>query len=215
MRSTAKEERGPDLAPSTERSITRANPLRVPSRGRPAPRARSSEVAHHVLTHAHHDALKTDVARFRSAPPQLPRLRLPPLRPSTSALLGCFPGSFFMVLRLLSVPSCFGHRPASGPPPFPPGLTCPVFVCRSRKGVQREAVGPLPRKPRRRAKSRPEAGRRPVDLQASTLRDQYPRKGAHALPRRLGSSLRGAPPNGWLAAESRIVGASPARWALQ
>ena len=49
----------------------------------------ASEVAHHDPTHADHNALETQVARFpirssRSAPPQLPRLRSP--LPRSSAL---------------------------------------------------------------------------------------------------------------------------------
>ena len=114
----------------------------------------TSEVAHHDPTCAHHDALESHVAHFRSAPPQRPRLRLPS-PPPTSALLiaSLVPSSW----SSCCYPSLARRRPASGLPPFTPGLPCPVFV----------------RKTRRKAESAPEAGRRPVDLQASTPRNQH------------------------------------------
>ena len=116
----------------------------------------------------------------RSAPPELPDPLLPSFpafaslpRPSTSAvLIASLVPSSWSSCSSPSLPAC--RRPASGLPPFTPGLPCPVFVCRSRKGgPARKRWTPLPRKPRRRAKPGPEAGRRPVDLQASTPRDQH------------------------------------------
>ena len=156
-------ERVHDLRSDASRSDTQVN---------------ASEVAHHDPTHADHNALETHVARFpirssRSAPPQLPRLRLssPPLYLRSSDR---FPGSFFMVLMLLSVPSCL-------PPPRLRPSTLHAWAALPGVCLQVEEGGssakrwtPLPRKPRRRAKPGPEAGRRPVDLQASTPRDQHP-----------------------------------------
>jgi hypothetical protein len=107
---------------------------------------------------------------IRSSPASRRRLSSPLLYLRSSDR---FPGSFFV--SSCSAPSLLAcRRPASGLPPFTPGLPCPVFVCRSRKGgPARQRWTPLPRKPRREAEPGPEAGRRPVDLQRSTTRDQH------------------------------------------
>ena len=83
-----------------------------------------------------------------------------------------FPGSFFMVLMLLSVPSCL-------PPPRLRPSTLHAWAALPGVCLQVEEGGssakrwtPLPRKPRRRAKSGPEAGRRPVDLLERTARGE-------------------------------------------
>jgi hypothetical protein len=113
-----------------------------------------------------------------------PRCALPdPLHPSfpayaslpspcTSALPDRFPG-LLHVAPALARPLTL----AAAPPPAlrSSRLGCParcLFAGRGR-GVQREAVDPPSSKPRRGAKSGSEAGRRPVDLQASTPRDQH------------------------------------------
>jgi hypothetical protein len=88
--------------------------------------------------------LETRVARFPIPPPD-------PLLPSFPVSLSSpllylrssdrFPGSFFM--SSCSAPSLLAcRRPASGLPPFTPGLSCPVFVCRSRKGGPARSGGP-------------------------------------------------------------------------
>jgi hypothetical protein len=149
--------------------------------------------------------LETRVARFPIPPPD-------PLLPSFPVSLSSpllylrsshrFPGSFFM--SSCSSPSLLAcRRPASGLPPFTPGLPCPVFVLQVEEGgSSAKRWTPLPRKPRRRAKGGPEVGRRPVDLQGSTTRDQHPRgrlthpEGASACPgcgvARVGSRALGA-----------------------
>ena len=70
----------------------------------------ASEVAHHDPTNADHNALETQVARF---PDPLLLIRSSPASPPSPLFTAlylrtpdCFPGSFFMVLMLLSVPSC-------------------------------------------------------------------------------------------------------------
>ena len=120
----------------------------------------ASEVAHHDLTRApHHD--------FRDAPH-----RAPPI-PSYSRLLtralaipsGCPSRSLLPDphARTRSHHAC--RRPASGLPPSRLGWPARCLFGRSRKGgPARQRWTPLPRKPRRRAKSGPEAGRRPVDV---------------------------------------------------
>ena len=131
----------------------------------------ASEVAHHDLTHApHHD--------FRDA-----RHRAPPI-PSYSRLLAralAFAPLVALPRSLLPDPhartrshhAC--RRPASGLPPSRLGWPARCLFGRSRKGgPARQRWTPLPRKPRREAKSEPEAGRRPVDLLGSTPRDQRP-----------------------------------------
>ena len=81
----------------------------------------------------------------RSAPPD-PLLPSFPafaslLRPSTSALLiASLVPSSWSSCSCPSLPAC--RRPASGLPPFTPGLPCPVFVCRSRKGGPARSGGP-------------------------------------------------------------------------
>ena len=105
----------------------------------------ASEVAHHDPTHADHNALETHVARFpirssRSRSSPASRLRLPS-PPSTSAvLIASLVPSSWSSCSSPSLPAC--RRPASGLPPFTPGLPCPVFVCRSRKGGPARSGGP-------------------------------------------------------------------------
>ena len=154
----------------------------------------ASEVAHHDPTHMDHDALERRHCASRSDPAQLPRLRLtsPPLYLRTSDR---FPGSFFMVLMLLPVP----FRLAAAPPPAfhlhawadLPGVCLQV----EEGGSSAKRWTPLPRKPRRKAKKGPEAGRRPVDLQGSTTRDQHQEVGprtrrVHMRARSVGSVVR-------------------------
>ena len=153
-----------------------------------------------TLRHADHNALETHVARFpirsspiRSSPASPPSPPFPALYLRSSDR---FPGSFFMVLMLLSVPSCL-------PPPRLRPSTLHAWAALPGVCLQVEEGGssakrwtPLPRKPRRRAKSGPEAGRRPVDLQASTPRDQHEEvtplnPGAGACPAWLLQSIGG------------------------
>ena len=62
-------------------------------------------------------------------------------RPSTSAvLIASLVPSSWSSCSCPSLPAC--RRPASGLPPFTPGLPCPVFVCRSRKGGPARSGGP-------------------------------------------------------------------------
>ena len=86
-----------------------------------------------------HNALETSSRRFPIPPPQLPR-PFASLRPPTSALLICLPGSLSQSSCSSALPAC--RRPASGLPPS--RLGCParcLFAGRGR-GVQREAVDP-------------------------------------------------------------------------
>jgi hypothetical protein len=97
-------------------------------------------------------------ARPRLPPPVL----LPtPARPDPRRLDGSPTGSHNHTNpRITSCPSV-----AAAPPPahkHPPELPRPALPGGSRKGGQRNAVAPLPRKPRREAEKRPWAGRRPV-----------------------------------------------------
>ena len=73
----------------------------------------------------------------------------------------------------ISAPRSRYRRPASGPK-----LTAwahhQVYLSVEEGGSGAERRTPLPHKPRRRARSEPEAGRRPVALQGSTGRDQQP-----------------------------------------
>ena len=149
-----------------------------------------------TTTHSRPTSRASRSAPPRSASPQLPRLRLPspPLYLRSSDRFSC---SFFMVLMLLSVPSCL-------PPPRLRPSTLHAWAALPGVCLQVEEGGssakrwtPLPRKPRRRAKPGPEAGRRPVDLQGSTPRDQHQEAGprtrrVHLRARSVGSVVRGS-----------------------
>ena len=168
-RRTAQPPRGSGRAPRHARAGPRPPVRRESERhGSQRNRGRSPRpIRTRTTTHSRPASLASRASRC--APPQLPRLRLPS-PPSTSAvLIAPLVPSSWSSCSCPSLPAC--RRPASGLHLH--AWTCPVFVCRSRKGVQREAVDPLPRKPRREAKPGPEAGRRPVDLQGSTPRDQH------------------------------------------
>ena len=159
----------------------RADPRPPTDASRSDMEVNASEVAHHDPTNADHNSLETHVARSsRSAPLPSPASRL---RLSTSPLdlrtSGRFPGSFFMVLMLLSVPSCL-PPPRLRPSHLHAWAALPgVCLQVEEGGSSAKRWTPLPRKPRRTAKSGPEAGRRPVDLQASTPRNQQPGSTSH------------------------------------
>ena len=54
--------------------------------------------------------------------------------------------------------------PAKGPKPSMPGLARQAYLAGRGRGSRALAGGPLPRKPKHRAKNRPQAGQRPVVL---------------------------------------------------
>jgi hypothetical protein len=154
------------------------------ARSRPSPDARSrphasnadhldaSEVAHHDRTHETHPDLARSSSRLpipsdsRLHAPGLPAASSPPWLPSPGSLL---PGPH---ARARPPHAC--RRPASGLPPSRLGWPARCLFCRSRKGgPARQRWTPLPRKPRREAKSQPDARRRPGDLIRPPARDHH------------------------------------------
>ena len=157
---------------------------------RPNDRVDASEVAHHDRTHADPDDYETPVTRAsRSAP----RLAFPVPASASAALAPDRPPC-----SLLHGPHAPRSLPSRLPPPrlrpstITPGLACPVFVWQVEEGgSSAKRWTPLPRKPRREAKSGPEAGRRPVRLLRRTPRDEHQEPNTQrrtgrglALPRR-------------------------------
>ena len=180
--------RGPPVAgPSPERPAPRERPgqrARTATRASGSTTLRShasrSDMQVNASEVAHHDPYARGPQRTRNPRrtlpdpllPSVPRLCLPP-RPLYLRSSDRFYCSFFMVLMLLSVPSCL-------PPPRLRPSTLHAWAALPGVCLQVEEGGssakrwtPLPRKPRRKAKTGPEAGRRPVDLQGSTARDQH------------------------------------------
>ena len=95
----------------------------------------------------------------------LPFLALDRPTPRSSPSLPC-PSS------TSTAPAC--RRPASETSPrIPPGLPSRFIWHVEEGGSSAKRWTPLPRKPRRRARSGPGAGRRPVDLLRPTPRDQH------------------------------------------
>jgi hypothetical protein len=82
-----------------------------------------------------------------------------------------FLAASYCAVPLLVDPSAC-RRPDPGPPASRLGSPA-TSIGKSRKGVQRGAVDPLPREPRRDAASPTEAGRRPVRLLVRTARDEH------------------------------------------
>ena len=150
--------------PGATRSATGGQPG-TPATSEPRRDTTASNASRRRAHHEHHEhdddtldvtldhASRSRYLALTSAP------RLPRARPLTAFLSSPTP---LLILIARPPPAC--RRPASGPPAI--CLGCPArFLWQVEEGgSSAKRWTPLPRKPRRRAKSGPEAGRRPVDL---------------------------------------------------
>jgi hypothetical protein len=128
-------------------------------------RAHDEHDDHHPPTR---DVILDDasVLRYPGSP------RSPSQRPSTALLPCCLPSSRLPCSSSSPTTSAC-RRPASRPPAH--CLGCPArFLWQVEEGgSSAKRWTPLPRKPRREAKSRPGAGRRPGDLLTPPTRDHH------------------------------------------
>ena len=135
----------------------------------------SDETASNALTVAHYehhehddDTLDDPTRRASASATSPPRPRSPSARPTPDC-----PSRLLLPAHPHARPPPACRRPASGPPAY--CLGCPArFIWQVEEGgSSAKRWTPLPRKPRRGAGSRPEAGRRPVRLLRRTTRDEH------------------------------------------
>ena len=171
--------------PAARNAGTSRRPCDRASRGPHAP-TRTSPTPHepNELDAAHHDrehrspspatTPNSTIITTSPASPAYRPLRLP-LCPAaarfTPTLSPTHPASAHA--RSRSSPHAL-PPPRLRPSTITPGLACPVFLWQVEEGgSSAKRWTPLPRKPRRKAKSGPEAGRRPVRLLRRTPRDEH------------------------------------------
>jgi hypothetical protein len=177
------------VRPSPDRPEPRERPgaARAPRHTRTTPRP---PVRRESERHAS-QRIRIGGRRPRPNAPGPPRTRDPtralpdPLLPSFPAFASLPRSSTSAVLIASVVPSSSSSLLLSVPSRLPPPRLRPstlhawaalpgVCLQVEEGGSSAKRWTPRPRKPRRTSKPRPEAGRRPIDLQASTPRNQHP-----------------------------------------
>ena len=169
-------------APAARRRAVGARRARADPAGRPGTRRRadrtSVETASTTPRPRTTSTTNTTTTRSTTSPTASPLPRYLTFTTSTAfprdRPLTAFPVSYSSLAHPHARPPPACRRPASGPPAT--CLGCPArFIWQVEEGgSSAKRWTPLPRKPRREAKSGPEAGRRPVDLLRPTTRDQHP-----------------------------------------